>query len=375
MKYIFYAIIKTAGVKGRIFIMNAIEKLQHRLPDGVEAAIIVSEHNRRYFTGFAASDGLLFVTKDRACLFADFRYIEAAKAQANGCEVLLLKNLVEQLKQIAQECGVKTAGVEARELPLAEFSLFKSQLTDVALDDSSVLSDVIDELRMIKEPDELDRIRKAQVITDAAFDHILPFIKPGVTEQELSLEIEFFMRKNGASGPSFDLIVVSGEKTSLPHGVPGTRKIKAGDFVTMDTGAIYDGYCSDMTRTVAVGGVTSAMKHVYDTVLKAQLAAEDAIIAGAKCDAVDKIARDIIDNAGYRGCFGHGLGHSVGLQIHESPRLSPTCSVLLQENMMMTVEPGVYLEGKFGVRIEDLVVITKDGCEIMTKSPKELIIL
>jgi Xaa-Pro aminopeptidase len=196
-----------------------------------------------------------------------------------------------------------------------------------------------------------------------------------VTERELALEIEYFMKKNGASGPSFDLIVVSGENSSRPHGVPDGRKIGSGDFVTMDTGAVVGGYCSDMTRTVAVGGVTEEMRRVYDTVLRAQLEAEKAVCAGAVCSDVDRIARDIIYGAGYEGCFGHGLGHSVGLQIHEEPHLSPSCGDVLCANMLMTVEPGVYLEGKFGVRIEDLVVVGEAGCEILTQSPKELMIL
>ena len=355
--------------------MDAVKKLQLALPQELDAAIIITEHNRRYFSGFPATDGILFVTRDRACLIMDSRYIEAAKAQAKGCEVVLLTDRVSQLRKLAKDSGVKTVGIEARELPLADFNRLRGELPDVRFDDSTALSDVITSLRMIKEPEEIECIRKAQELTDAAYEHILPYIKPGVAERDLALELEFFMRKNGASGPSFDFIVVSGEKTSMPHGVPGERRIRSGEFVTMDTGAIFGGYCSDMTRTVAVGGASSAMKHVYATVLKAQLAAEDAIRAGERCDAVDKIARDIIYNAGYAGCFGHGLGHSVGLEIHENPRLSPSCGDKLASGMLMTVEPGIYLEGRFGVRIEDLVVVTDDGLEILTKSPKELTIL
>lgn len=355
--------------------MDAVKKLQLALPKELDAAIIITEHNRRYFSGFPATDGIMFVTRDRACLIMDSRYIEAAKAGAKGCEVVLLTDRTKQLRKLAEESGTKTVGIEARELPLAEYNRLRAELPDVKIDDSCILSDIITGLRMIKEPEEIEYIRKAQALTDAAFEHILPYIKPGVSERDIALELEFFMRKNGASGPSFDFIVVSGEKTSLPHGVPGERRIREGEFVTMDTGAIFGGYCSDMTRTVAVGGATSAMKHVYDTVLKAQLESEKAMKEGIHCNAVDKVARDIIDNAGYRGCFGHGLGHSVGLEIHEDPRLSPSCSEKLVSGMLMTVEPGVYLEGRFGVRIEDLVVIRPDGIEILTKSPKELIVL
>lgn len=357
--------------------MTAIENLQHSLPQDMDAALILSEHNRRYFTGFPATDGVLFVTRERAVLLEDFRYVEAAQKQASGCEVVMLENRAAQLKELMAAGGVKTTGIEAGQLTVSEFHALGRELPDMRFDDSDALTQRITGLRMIKSPEEIESIRKSQKITDAAYAHILPFIKPGVTERELALEIEYFMKRQGASGPSFDLIVVSGEKTSLPHGVPGERKIRPGDFVTMDTGAVFEGYCSDMTRTVAVGSVTPAMKHVYDTVLQAQLAAEEAIRDGANCRAVDKAARDVIDNAGYKGCFGHSLGHSVGLEIHEFPVCSPRSAenLCLHTNELMTAEPGVYIAGGFGVRIEDLVVVKENGCEILTQSPKELTVL
>ena len=194
-------------------------------------------------------------------------------------------------------------------------------------------------------------------------------------ERDIALEIEFFMRKNGASGVSFDLITITGKKTSLPHGIPSDNAVSVGDFVTMDIGCKVNGYCSDMTRTVAVGSVTDEMKTVYDTVLAAQKAALDMLRAGAVCSAADKAARDIIYNAGYEGCFGHATGHSVGLFIHESPTLSASCHDVLQSGMVVTVEPGIYLENRFGVRIEDMVLITDDGVENLTKSDKRLIVL
>jgi len=355
--------------------LSAIENLKKCMPAAIDAAIIISKHNRRYFTGFESTDGLLFVTRTRAVLLVDSRYIEAAHSQAQGCEVVLLENRSKQLKLLASDCGIKTAGVEAYELPIADFERLKENLPEINVDGGNELSELINRLRMIKTDEEIKNIRQAQKITDAAFEHILAFIKPGVAERDLALEIEYFMKKNGATAPSFDLIVVSGENSSRPHGVPSERRLQNGDFITMDTGAIFNGYCSDMTRTVALGGVTSGMKHVYDTVLKAQLEAEKVVTSGAVCSEVDKISRDIIYNAGYKGCFGHGLGHSLGLLIHEEPRLSPQCEDVLAENMLMTVEPGIYLEGKFGVRIEDLVIVKKDGCEILTKSPKELMVL
>ena len=209
----------------------------------------------------------------------------------------------------------------------------------------------------------------------AGTEHMLGYIKPGVREIDAALEMEVFMKSHGAGKLAFDTIFVSGAKTSLPHGVPGDKRIEAGDFVTMDFGANVDGYCTDMTRTVAVGHVSDEQKKVYDTVLKAQLACCGFAKAGYKGCEVDKVARDIIYGAGYEGCFGHGLGHAVGIEIHENPRYSPTCSDIIQSGMVMTIEPGIYLPGKFGVRIEDTTFVRPDGCEIVGKSPKELIVL
>ena len=355
--------------------MNGLENLQRNMPEGADCAVILSEVNRRYLTGFPSSDGILFVTREKAWLLMDSRYIEAARAAVGNCEVLLLENRARQLAGLVRLSGAKTAAVESCELTVSEFNRLKRELPELDFDGTDRLSDRITGLRMIKAEDELAKIRKAQEITDAAFAHILGMIKPGVRERDLALEIEYFMKQNGAQGPSFDLIVIAGMKTSMPHGVPGGNAVKEGDFVTMDIGAVFDGYCSDMTRTVAVGRVTAEQKKVYETVRKAQTESEKALREGAVCSEVDRIARDIIDGAGYRGCFGHGLGHSVGLQIHEYPRLSPSCDAVLKRNMLMTVEPGVYLEKKFGVRIEDLVVITENGIDNLTKSPKQLIIL
>lgn len=355
--------------------MTNVAKLQAALKSDDYAAIVFSEHNRYYFTGFPSTDGILFVTKKSAVLLIDSRYVEAAKKESRDCEVVLLTNTKKQLSELAAQGGIKTVGIEAYDLPVFIAERFKMMLPGVDIDMSSTLSRIISELRMIKSADEIEKMKKAQKITDAAFKHILDFIKPGVRERDISLEMEFFMKKNGATRPSFDLITITGETTSRPHGVPGDRKVKTGDFVTLDVGDVVEGYCSDMTRTVAVGKITDEQKKVYDTVLKAQLAALDAIEPGKVCSDVDKVARDIIYGAGYEGCFGHGLGHSVGLLIHEEPRLSPLCNVVLKPGMTMTVEPGIYLEGRFGVRIEDMVVLTDDGYMDFTKSPKELITL
>ncbi|HEX3027354.1 MAG TPA: Xaa-Pro peptidase family protein [Clostridia bacterium] len=355
--------------------MKYIEMLQQSLPDGMDGVIIFSEHNRRYFTGFDSSAGLLLVTRDAACFLTDFRYIEAAKTQAAGCEVRLLEDQPKQLPMLFDEFKVKTCGFETRDLPFADYINLKKDLPGVEFNQTTIADDIIERLRMVKSDEEIALIKKSQEITDAAFRHVIEMIKPGVAERDIALEIEFFMKKNGASGPSFDLIVVSGEKSSLPHGVPGERKFQNGDFITMDIGALYHGYCSDMTRTVALGSLSDEQKKVYNLVLKAQLEAEKAVRPGIACNEVDRIARDMIYSAGYTGCFGHGLGHSTGLQIHEQPRFSPTCRTILRKGMIMSVEPGIYLAGRFGVRIEDLVLVSDTGCEILTQSPKELMIL
>lgn len=355
--------------------VNNIAKLQAKLKGDGCAALIFSPHNRQYFTGFPSTDGILFVTKNAAVFLIDSRYIEAAKKESRDCEVVLLEDTTKQLRELAERFEVKAVGIEAFDLPVSMAEKFRAILNTVSFDFSNGLSETISRLRMIKSDYEVENMEKAQAITDAAFDHILGFIKPGVAERDVALEIEYFMKKNGAQGPSFELITVAGENSSRPHGVPGDRKLREGDFLTMDIGALVGGYCSDMTRTVAIGKISDEQKKVYDTVLRAQLAAEDALAPGKVCSDVDKIARDLIDNAGYRGCFGHGLGHSVGLLIHEEPRLSPTCSVVLEPGMTITIEPGIYLEGRFGVRIEDMAIITESGKKIFTKSPKELIAL
>ena len=252
-------------------------------------------------------------------------------------------------------------------------ALFEEKLGVEVLRDKT-LSETISQMRSIKSEKEIEYIKAAQKLTDETFSYILPRIETGRTEKEIMLDMEFFMRKNGSEGVSFDFIVVSGKNSSLPHGVPTDKKIAKGDFITMDFGAVINGYRSDMTRTVAVGNVTDEQKKVYNTVLAAQEAAIKAACAGKKCVDIDKTARDIIEKD-YSGCFGHGLGHSVGIDIHESPSFNTRDNTVLRPGMVLTVEPGIYIENKFGVRIEDMIVITNDGNIDITKSPKDLIVL
>lgn len=351
-----------------------IELLRKNLEND-EAVIITSEANRLYFTAFPSSDGYVLITKKSALFFIDSRYIEKAKADAKGTEVILLSNIYNQLNEALSEEKIKTVYFETETLSLAAFEIMKEKLCGFNLSTDNKIQNEITRQRSIKTSDELSLIKEAQRFTDETFSYILGRIEEGRSEKEIMLDMEFFMRKLGSEGVSFEFIVVSGKNSSLPHGVPTDKKIEKGDFLTMDFGAVYKGYRSDMTRTVALGFVTDEQRKVYETVKKAQEAAIDFIKPNVKCCEADKIARDIIKNAGYGEFFGHGLGHSLGIEIHEMPACNPRCTEIMKEGLIMTVEPGIYLENKFGVRIEDMVIVNKNGCENLTKSPKELIIL
>ncbi|WP_312641942.1 aminopeptidase P family protein [Hydrogenoanaerobacterium sp.] len=354
---------------------NKIERLMQNLPEHIDAALITSEQNRLYYTGFPSSAGILFVTREAAYFLIDFRYVEAAKAAISGCEVLLLENTPKSLQSLCNKHAVKTVATENSYVTVSSFNRFASLLSPVTLLEEYTVDQLILSQRRHKTLDEIKKIRAAQALTEDTFDYILNRIEAGKTEREIALDMEFFMRKRGADAVSFDFIVVSGQNSSKPHGVPTDKIIESGDFVTMDFGAIVDGYHSDMTRTVAVGKVSERQRLVYDTVLKAQLAGIDAIKLGTTCSDVDAAARNLIKEAGFEGCFGHGLGHSVGIEIHEDPRFSTFCNELVEPGIVMTVEPGIYLAGEFGCRIEDMVYVTENGVENLTCSPKNLMIL
>lgn len=349
-----------------------IKNLQLSLNEN-SAYLIVSPENRRWLTGFASSDGYLLITKTEAVFLVDSRYIEAAQKQITVCESELLISLSEQLPEYIEEMGITRLYTEAQRLSVADYEKIKkiAPCPCVAGDADSA----IDTLRRIKTEDEKKKILRAQAIAEKAFDRILDFIKIGVTEREIALELDFFMLKNGAECVSFETIAVSGKNSSMPHGVPSNKRIEKGDFITMDFGAVVDGYHSDMTRTVAVGEISSKQADVYETVLSAQLKSLERLKAGVSCVEADAAARNIIRNAGYGAYFGHGTGHGVGIEIHEAPRLSPKSSAILCAGDVVTVEPGIYLPDEFGVRIEDMAFITENGCENLTKSPKNLIIL
>ncbi len=348
-----------------------ILKIQNMLERGT-AAVICSPSNRFYLTGFNSSAGYIVITPSRAVFLIDFRYYEKAKQVVDSCEAVLAENTFEQMKTLID--GIEKIYVETDFMSLKDTRLLSERL-GVTVSNDDKLSRLLGLLRSIKSEKEIENIKKAQKLTDETFSYILPRIAVGRTEKEIALEMEFFMRKSGSEGVSFDFIVVSGKNSSLPHGVPSDKKIEKGDFVTMDFGAVINGYRSDMTRTVAVGYVSEEQSAVYNTVLSAQDAAIRTAQAGAICRDIDHVARDIIYSAGYEGCFGHGLGHSVGLDIHENPSFNTRDDTVLQTGMVITVEPGIYLENKFGVRIEDMIVIEDGGNTDITHSPKELIIV
>lgn len=355
--------------------MNKLQLLMQNIPEGLDAVVISSRPNRLYYTRLSSSAGTLFVTRENAYFIIDFRYVEIARKKAVGCEVILQDKLGEQLLALAKKHEVKAVGIESGALTVGGYKKLCDMLPgcEVLMDERT--DRVIAAQRLVKDEQELTWIRQAQELTDKSFTHILNFIKAGKTEREVALELEFYSRKIGSMGPAFDFIVVSGQNSSLPHGVPSDKIIEQGDFITMDFGCIIEGYCSDMTRTVAVGEPNDEMKKVYQTVLKANRQSMAAVKAGVICRDVDKVARDIIYAAGYENCFGHGLGHALGVQVHEEPRFNTEDSSILLEGTVITIEPGVYLAGKFGCRIEDLIVVTQNGCINLTQSEKELIIL
>ncbi len=348
------------------------EKIQKILAPH-EAALCLTVPACRYLTGFDYEDGGVLLTVDTAYLLTDSRYIEAARESVQGMQCVSCNGLLKTVEMLLSDNGIQKLYIE-QSVSLTEFYRLQELAVEVVADD--ILEKALADARLIKDAQEIALLKQAQTITEKGFEHILPYIKAGVTEKQVALELEFFMRQNGADGVSFPFIVVSGANTSRPHGVPTDKPIVNGDFVTMDFGALYHGYHADMTRTVAVGEITDTQRNVYETVLRAQQTALGGIRAGISGKTADAFARDVIQAAGYGAHFGHGTGHGVGVEIHEAPRLSPLApDTPLQVGTVVTVEPGIYLEGQFGVRIEDMVVVTENGNENLTKANKKLIIL
>ena len=354
--------------------MKNLEKYISLLQDGVDGLLLTSRYSRYYAAEYDIAEGIAVVSKNGSRYFTDSRYIEAAQNGIQGMEVAETNraNPYSQLINSAiADFGMQTLGYEEGYLTVAELQDFEKKLNAKLVP----LGDRINGFRAVKENWELDYMRKAQQITDQAFSEIITRIQTGMTEKQLQAELIYCLLKNGADGLAFDPVVVSGPNTSLPHGVAGDRVIREGDFITMDFGAMYKGYCADMTRTVAVGYATEEMKEVYETVLKAQLAGLAATRAGLAGKEIDGAARRVIADAGYGQYFGHSYGHSLGMEVHEAPNCSPSGETVMQENMVSSAEPGIYLPGKFGVRIEDVVIFTREGYENITASPKNLIII
>ena len=349
---------------------NIIEKALQK--NKIDALFLSSKSAARYVTGIDISEGFVFACQNSIYHIVDFRYIEAAKTGKNTIPLLLEGSVSDCLLSLCSKYKIKSLGYEEDNLTAEQYFKYSKTLSEIVFIPSAF---IIKNLRISKNEDELNKIRKAQEITDLAFTHILKIIKPGISEREIALELDYFIRKNGGNGSAFETIALTGKNTSMPHGIPGETKVKDGDFVLLDFGVDFNGYRSDMTRTVAVSYATDQMKAVYETVSRAQVAALSIIKSGMTGKEADKIARDIIDSTEYEGSFGHSLGHGVGLDIHELPNFSMKYENAIPHNAVMSVEPGIYLEGLFGVRIEDLVIVKKDGVENLTKSPKELLIL
>lgn len=354
-----------------------LKKLSIGLSDNKTAALISCEANIYYLTGFANSEGTLFVTREKSYLLVDFRYGEAAQKQVTNCDVIVYEKYNKTLAELAKRHGIREVLVEAAHTTLSRAAVLKKIFSEAGcrLVTNDTLDKLITNLRIIKSRDEIEKIERAQRITEEAYLELLNIVKPGVSEAELALELEFLMRKKGADGVSFDLITITGKKTSMPHGVPGNEIVQRGDFVTFDIGAIYEGYHSDMTRTVAVGEVGDYQREIYNIVLEAQLSGLAKVKSGVKACDVDKAARDVITEKGYGEYFKHSTGHGVGLDIHEQPFVASKSEKILSAGMIITVEPGIYLPDRFGVRIEDMVVVTKDGCRNLANLPKELIVI
>ena len=351
--------------------MTRSDILREKLAEsGADAFISGVPETRMYFSGFHSTDGTLLITKSETLLIVDFRYIEAAeKGVFDCCEAVMPKDGVTGfIKSKLDEAGAKRLAVEEKVLPMADAERMKSAYGVELVPASDAATGICQR----KDESERENIKKAQDITDKAYSRVLKLIKTDMTELEVAAEIEYQMKLGGASGTSFDTICVSGPASALPHGVPSAVKLRPG-FLTMDFGCKYNGYCSDMTRTVVIGRADEGIKKVFGTVKTAQTMALEAAKPGMTGAELDRIARDYIYSEGYEGCFGHGLGHGVGMYIHEDPRVSPAGKIPLGEGHVVTVEPGIYIKGKYGCRLEDMIVFENGGVTDITHSPKELI--
>ncbi len=355
---------------------NRIAELIKKLPDDIDGVLITSIINRQYFTSFRSSDGILVITREKSVLFVDFRYYEQAKEKVKDVQVELLTATSVQLRKLRDECKLKKIGMESSKMTVTEYIKYQAifDSTEIAFDNKTNI--LIENLRRYKDNEELEAIHHAQSFAERAFYDIIKFIKPGKSEREIAARLEFVMKCSGSEENAFPVMVSCGKNTAYPHHTPTDNKVKNGDFIVMDFGAKYNGYCSDMTRTVALGNVSNEMRNIYDIVLKSQKLALAKIKPGVLCKDVDTVARDYITQKGYGEYFGHSLGHAVGMEVHESPFFSPQSQIShCRVGHVMTVEPGIYIPDKFGVRIEDMVYIGQDNVKNLTKPEKNLIII
>lgn len=355
--------------------MNNIDKIKRALSKyKLEAMLLTGEVNRRYASSFHSSAGVMLITREKAFFFTDSRYSEAAEKQISGAEVCKVsggKKYSDYINDVISSAGILKIGFEEKIMTVSDYEKFKKSL-NAEMQPAQVL---MENLRAVKDQKEIEAMKKAQKITEAAFSDILGIIKEGMTELQLKAELICSLYRHGAESISFDPIVVSGPNSSMPHGKAGPKKLVRGEFITLDFGCVWGGYCSDMTRTVALGSATKEMRKVYDTVLRAQIAGIERASAGVSGKDVDFAARSVIEKAGYGEYFGHGFGHGLGMEIHESPSASPFEDKELKPGMVISAEPGIYLPGKFGVRIEDVIVISKNSVKNLTSQSKELLII
>lgn len=351
--------------------MSRLERLRQKMhEEKIDAYVVIRPENGRYLSGFSGGEATLYITSEKALLLTDFRYIEQATAQAPEFDIIKTgQDHFETVAEIGQQA--RRVGFEGDFVTYVNFGKLKKGLPQAEL---LSLPDLVSHLRSVKDQAEIETLRQAVKIADDAFANVLKSIEIGQTEEKIGLDLEYSMRLAGASGGSFEFIVASGVRSALPHGTASSKKVQSGEFLTMDFGAIYQGYCSDITRTVFLGEPEDKHREVYEVVLAAQRAGIAAVAPGRTGKEVDAVARKIIVDAGYGDYFGHGLGHSVGLAIHEGPNLNMREERVLEAGMVITVEPGIYIPNWGGVRIEDIVLVTENGCEVLTQAPKEFII-
>jgi Xaa-Pro aminopeptidase len=358
--------------------VNALHKRIKRLREtfqhcNIDCMIVMKPENRRYVSGFTGSAGIAIITENEAFLVTDFRYVEQAEQESAGYRVVKHGDrIMDTLKEIVLASGCASVGFEKDYVTFANYELLGKSLDNVTLKPTE---NAIESLRAVKDQEEIDLISRAAAIADSAFVHMCSVLKPGITEKDAAVELEYYMRQKGSQRNSFPPIIASGPRASLPHAQPTDRVVQTGDMVKMDFGGTFGGYCSDLTRTVFIGSLSEKQKRIYQIVLESQLLAIEGVTAGKKGTEIDGIARKHISENGFGEYFGHGLGHGVGLYIHESPRLSQTSTDTLQSGNIVTIEPGIYIPDWGGVRIEDMLVVKEDGYLNLTHASKEIIII